>query len=313
MINLARAIRLPICLVSCVVVLAGCSKDDAPETAGTQVAAKVNNGEVTVHQLNYELSLAAANNRNLNTQQATPVILERLINQELLIQKAQESELDRKPNVMQAIERAKRQVMAQAYLEELFSSLPEPSESEMTKYFDEHPDLFRNRKIYQFQEIVFDPATNKDDLAKQVNASRDIKEFGEWVRKNNIKMQAQAMTSPAERLPIQLLPVIAKTPDNRGIIVTGTPRPTVLWKLASKEMPMTYEQAAPAIKQYLIRAKRQERAQQEIEMQRKIAKIDYKGQFAKPESGVATSQDALPLTERSGEKTGDDTNMHEGL
>jgi hypothetical protein len=146
-----------------------------------------------------------------------------------------------------------------------------------------------------------------------VKDARDIKDFSEWVRKNNIKVQARAMTSAAERLPIQILPTLSRVPDNRGVVLTGTALPTVLWKLASKDMPMTYEQAATPIKQYLIKVKRQERAQQEIEMQRKIAKIDYKGQFAKPESGVATSEEALPLTDRHNEKTNDDENTDGGL
>lgn len=309
MFNRLQTERLPISLAACFIILTACSKEEASKTESTQVAAKVNNGEVTVHQLNYELSLAAANNKNLNTTQATPVLLERLINQELLIQKAQERELDRKPAVMQAMERAKRQVMAQAYLEDIFAGLPEPSESEMTKYYDEHPDLFKNRKIYQFQEIVFDPATNKDEIAKRVSEAKDIRDLSEWVRKNNIKVQARAMTSAAERLPIQMLPMISKTPDNRGIFITGTGLPTVLWKVASKDMPMTYEQSTEAIKQYLIKTKRQERAQQEIELQRKVAKIDYKGQFAKPESDVATSKEALPLSDPHNDKTGDGESM----
>ena len=86
----------------------GCGKnDDATDPKiATQVAARVNGDEITVHQVNDVL----ARNPNIAPEfanQAKSEILDRLIDQQLTKQKAIENKLDRSPKVMRAIEAAK--------------------------------------------------------------------------------------------------------------------------------------------------------------------------------------------------------------
>src|SRR5262245_57262956 len=99
----------------------GCGeKDDAKKTTRvpTQVVARVNGDEITVHQINNVL----ARSQNIDPElaaQAKREILERLIDQQLAKQKAIENGLDRSPNVMQALEAAKNEILARAYLEQV--------------------------------------------------------------------------------------------------------------------------------------------------------------------------------------------------
>ncbi|MDP0972048.1 SurA N-terminal domain-containing protein, partial [Klebsiella pneumoniae] len=73
----------------------------------SQTAAKVNKEEITVHQINFVLQ----RQQGLKPEQAEEAgrqVLERLVDQELAVQKAQELKLDRDPRVVQQVEAAKR-------------------------------------------------------------------------------------------------------------------------------------------------------------------------------------------------------------
>ncbi len=115
-------------LLALAALTSGCGKKDEAKTA-TQVAAKVNADEITVHQINNVL----ARSQNVTPEVADVAkreILSRLIDQQLARQQAVERKLDREPSVMQAIEAAKSEILARAYLERIASRLPKPTPEE---------------------------------------------------------------------------------------------------------------------------------------------------------------------------------------
>ncbi|MGZ8260155.1 MAG: EpsD family peptidyl-prolyl cis-trans isomerase, partial [Caldimonas sp.] len=146
----ARALALG--LTVGVALLAGCSKDKDKEKPATQTAAKVNKEEITVHQINFLLS----QQRALPASQAASAsrqVLERLIDQELTLQKAADQKLDRDPRVAQQIEAARREIISRAYLEKLSEGAPKPTPAEVQAYYDSHPALFSARRVYSLQEL----------------------------------------------------------------------------------------------------------------------------------------------------------------
>ena len=117
----------------------------------------MNKEEITVHQLNN----AMAQFRNLNEDQqkaVTKQVLERMVDQELLVQKAIEKKLDRDPRIMQAIEASKRQILSQAYIDQLTQQAQKPTTEEVKKFYDARPELFSDRKIYRLQELAIPQA-----------------------------------------------------------------------------------------------------------------------------------------------------------
>ena len=81
--------------------LAACGEKRDP--GASQSAARVNKDEITVHEINFVLQ----QQRNLRPEQADAAakqILERLIDQQLALQKAEEGKLDRDPRVVQQLE-----------------------------------------------------------------------------------------------------------------------------------------------------------------------------------------------------------------
>ena len=102
-------------LIALTVALSSCGRADVKKTSG-QIVAKVNGDEISVHQINN--AIARSNDIPPDeAKQAAAQTLERIIDQELLVQKALKDKLDRDPQVMQSIEDAKRQILARAYIE----------------------------------------------------------------------------------------------------------------------------------------------------------------------------------------------------
>jgi EpsD family peptidyl-prolyl cis-trans isomerase len=108
----ANILRTSLGVTMALGLFAGCS-DKNPKTA-TQVAARVNDGEISVHQVNFLLQQREV--RQEEAEAASRQALARLIDQELAVQKALDLKIDRQPAVLQALEAAKRDVLARAYM-----------------------------------------------------------------------------------------------------------------------------------------------------------------------------------------------------
>lgn len=269
-------------------VLSGCGGDDKKKPA-SQVAAKVNKEEISVHQINAVLS-RAGNLSQDQAKQASAEVLEKLIEQELLLQKAMEKKLDRDPKTMQALEASRRQIIAQAYLEQLAASVAKPAADEIKTYYAAHPELFSERRIYRLQEIVAAvPAEQRAATQDMIAKSKSLNDVASSLKNNNIKFAANVATKPAEQLPLEILPRLHQMKDGQ---VAAFPNPNgllILQLVASQTMPVDLTAATPMIEQFLGNKKRSELVTKEVADLRKDAKIEYVGAFVKSESAPATA------------------------
>lgn len=274
--------------------LSGCGKESEPETKiKTQVAAKVNSDEISVHQINFALQ-RLGKVPEPQIKQANGQVLEKLIDEQLLVQKAVEKKLDRDPRVVQAIETSKRQILSQAYLEQVVAAAPASAESEIKEFYSQRPELFGERRIFRFHEVTFQAKPELvDQLAPRVKAAKSIGEITKWLGEQKIGFNVSSATKAAEQLPLAVLPALHKMKDSALELIVNQSKTNylVIQLAASQSSPLDEKSARPYIEQFLRNKKRGETADGEVKQLRTAAKIEYLGDFVKTSADAAAAKD----------------------
>lgn len=265
-----------------VVAMAGCSKSKDGKVA-SQVAAKVNREEISVHQIDNMLARAGSVAPD-QAKAAGKQILDRLIDQELLVQQAHDKKLDRDPRIMQAIEASKREILARAYLDQVAAAAAKPADQAVRDYYEQHPELFKERRVYNLREIAISASGDfMPKLQEQMNKGTSLADLLEWLKEQNIHFATNTGVKAAEQLPLDVLPQFHKLKDGQTAVIPTPNAILVVQVVASESQPLDVKQATPFIEQFLTNLKRTELASAEVKKLREAAKIEYVGDYAKAE------------------------------
>lgn len=283
-------------MVVATISMAGCGdgKEETTKKEASQVAAKVNDTELTVHQVNFAMQRIPNLDKD-RAKEASLQIIRSLVDQEVLVQKAVADKLDRDPKVVQAMDAARSQILAQAYMERKLGAPTAPTASEVTAYYNQHPEFFSQRKVFRLQEIAIQAPKDKHEAIRtQLAAAKTLNEFGEWLKAQNYPVKASQGVKASEQLPPALLPKLQSMPDGQAMVVTTPEGLLVLVMAGSQPQPITEAQAKPAIERLLQNQKRQEAAKQELARLKAEAKIVYMGEFADAGKEPVAAKDAAP-------------------
>jgi hypothetical protein len=276
--------------------LVGCEKgsDGKKDKAASQTAAKVNKEEITVHQINYVLQQQRALKPEM-VASASMQVLERLVDQELELQKAQEQKIDRDPRVVQQIEFARREIISRAYIEKIGSGAPKPSQEEIKAYYESKPALFAKRKIYAFQEVSIESSPEKiENLRDELKAAKDISAFVEFLKANNYKFSARQYNRAAEQLPLAGLDAISQAKEGQALFSLTPDGAQVLVLAGSRSQPVDEARAQPAIEQFLLNERKRKLVEDDLKALRAAAKIEYVGDYA--DGHAKTMEEKLKVT-----------------
>ena len=283
-------------VLTAALLLAACGGDE--KKAATQVAAKVNKEEISVHQINNVLS-RSGNIPQDKAKEASRQILDRLVDQELLVQKALEKKLDRDAKVMQSLDAARRQILSQAYMEQVAGAVAKPTPEEVKAFYSKHPELFGERRVYRFQETAL--SLNPETLAQlreEMKTTKTSDDLYKWLRAKNIPFNTTTVTKAAEQLPLELAPRFHQMKDGQIAALPSQGGLTLVQLLASQQQPMDEKAATPFIEQFLANQKKMEAAEQERKQLRAAAKIEFMGDFAdmgkEPAKAAAAAPAATP-------------------
>jgi EpsD family peptidyl-prolyl cis-trans isomerase len=288
-------------LAACVIAisgvfLAGCSKP--AEKPASQAVAKVNKQELTVHQVNFLLE----QQRGIKPEHADAArkqTLERLIDQELAIQKVSEIKLDRDPRVMQQIEAARREVIARAYFERVGEGASKPSDAQIYKYYTDNPALFAERRVYQLQEWFVEIApAQADEVRAKVKSVKAMTEFTDYLRAHNIKFEFNQAVRAAEQLPLNSLDTFAKMKEGETIIHTKPNGLQVIAVIGSRREAVELARVRPVIEQFLLNEQKGRIISDDLKALRAAAAIRYLGDFGEPAQGGASqpASESLPAS-----------------
>ncbi|MDL2337572.1 MAG: EpsD family peptidyl-prolyl cis-trans isomerase [Pseudomonadota bacterium] len=290
-----------IALVSAMAVLVGCTGKQTDASA-SQTAATVNKADITVQQINFVMQ----QQRGLKPEQADAAakqILERLIDQEVALQKAQELQLDRDPRVVQQLEAARRDIVARAYIEKSGEAAAKPSPEDIKKYYDAHPALFSARRIYNLQELAIEAKPEQTAvLREQLATATSVNEFIDYLKANNIRFSGNQAVRTAEQLPMNMIDTIAKLNDGQAVLFPSAIGAQVVVLAGSRSEPVDEARAKPVIEQFLLNDAKRKVAEADMKALRAAAKVEYVGKFAtgtasaptSPEVGASAAFDSSP-------------------
>jgi len=278
--RLSSKICQAITIAIAALIINGCS--DRLKQA-TQVVAKVNDDEISVHQVNNAL----AGMQRLSPESVSPEIiskarkeaLTKLVNEQLAVQQAIAQKLDRSPAVMMQIDAAKREILTRAYLGQLVANLPKPSAEDIKKFYNDHPELFAQRRIYNLQEISLkNPHPSLNDLQKLV-AGKSMADIAEALKKENVAYSRNSGTRAAEQIALPMLTELAKLKDGQTSVIE-TPQVVAIVHIDTSQLaPVNEEIALQHIPQFLMNEQAKVAINDNIDRLRRQAKIVYMNEF----------------------------------
>jgi len=250
----------------------------------TQVVAKVNGDEITIYQVNYQLNRLGQMSET-QAKVAAKQILANLVEQQLLKQQALDSKLDTDPNLLQAMESTKTQLLGQAYLETIMAKAPKPSEAEIDTFYKDHPELFSNRRVFRLQELVVSVNKEKfkDKFAEAevaLKSMKDIKDVVNWVKGKNYLFTVNSNVKAAEQLPQELLIKLQGLKDGEILFVPKDDSLNILQIVSSETIPIAKAKATPIIEQYFLNQNRSNLVKKEVIGLNDKAKVEFLGVFS---------------------------------
>lgn len=266
--------------------LSACSNNE-PGGKQTQVVAKVNGDEITVHQINGEMQRLQV--PVANPQLVAKKMLVSLIDRQLLVQEAVKLNLDRTPEVMQLVDAAKAQIYAQAYLARKVSSLGQATEKEVQQFMVEHPEVFSRRKVFTTADIIFanNPAkVNPDTLKNLVSNAEELKD---WLNRHQIHFEIAEETIPTEALPKEAVS-LADQVKVGDLLFMHDDIKVVARSIANiSEVPLTEQQAMDMATKAVNERKRQQLILDELQRLKKLAQIEVLDPNLKSEPAASTA------------------------
>ena len=247
---------------------------------GSQVVAVVNSDEITVHQLNGEIArLELPENADIQTIESDVKSL--LVDQQLLLQRARELGMQRKPEVLSAVERVRNQLLAKLYLERVMATARDPDEAELKAYYDENPQLFAERKLYDYlQVMVSEPEDKTGDydiaaITEQLVQAKDVGRFVTWLDHAGVPYQAAHVIEGPEDMPAPIFDVLRDMAPGETSQLESPDRIMIIRLYQSVDGSISLPDAEPEIRKSLLEQKRKNLATTELDTLRAAATIKY--------------------------------------
>ena len=266
-----------------VTLLAGCGqKKDAAvaDAAGGEVVAKVNGDDMTAAQL----TIALQKQRGMRPDAgdaASKVVLDQLIDEQIVAQKAVAAKLDKDPKVVAQIEAARRDILARRFIESAAETASKPADDAVQKFYDGRPALFAQRKMYTLQRVdIQAPDTRRTEIDARVSALKTPAELTDWLKSQKLVFTTKQEQDASEQLPPVVLEKLSAMKEGQSMVVPSQFGVSAITLISSAAAPKALADARPAIEQFLANQGRREVVMNLQKTIRDGAKVEYEGRFA---------------------------------
>jgi len=249
-------------------------------TDASAVVARVNGTAITADQVKQAMPPLSATASDADRKAASKAVLDALIQQEMLAQKAKEAKLDREPEVMLAMESAKRAVLADQWLKHSVGDAPAPSDQDIKDYIANHPEMFSQRKQYNFrvaavQGNAADIAKIQEDTAKSHNFDASL----QYLRDHQMKYAVSEQSRTGDQFPSDVLRKINDLKEGGEIAFPNGDHLEIAQLVSVKPAPVAVQGADPRVANLLTSQATNQRAQSALKMLAGSAKIELMGDF----------------------------------
>src|SRR3954468_9895932 len=249
--------------------LCSCGKGKSQEI----IAARVNGSEISLSDVRSALGRVPSG--------APDKALEALIEEELFAQKALANRLNERSVVAQALRAARRQILAQAYLQQVIASASSDDKQAIRAYYEEHPQLFAERRSYRIFELSFSAGmVELPRLEEKLRSTHHLSDVADWLRARNVRFRLDAGTRVPEQIPADLLERIASMHEGDMQVWRSGDTAFVVQLAQSESAPVSEIQALPAIERHLLAKNRLDGATAALKNLRAAAKIEYVMDFS---------------------------------
>ncbi len=237
-----------------------------------RVAAKVNGEDISVPRVQLLLSRRSAEPAREGDAAA---MMEGLVDRVLFAQKAAKLELDRRGIVPIAIDEARTDILAQAYIEKMLER--EHADAAAIKaFYAENRAFFDKRRIFRLFELsVGAPAERLPAIRARAERARSLAEVAGWLKSQGLAYNVGGTTKPSEQVPMPLLEVLNGMRNGEIRVVPLPAGASLVQLVQSDPAPLSLEEAEPMVHAMLRARKRAEIAERERKYLRSVASIEY--------------------------------------
>ena len=196
--------------------------------------------------------------------------------------------------MVQAIERAKALIVAQAYMQKRIGTVARPTRQEVEEYFHKNPQFFTERKQFDMRELVIASADMNDKLKAAMDAAKTLDDVAAWLDTNKVKYARTQLSRSSSDLAPELSAKLLSMPKGQMFIVREGDRTLLISVADIRDNPVTLAQAAPQIEQFLFNKKNKDAAVAELKRLRATSKIEYLGKDGAPAAASAAASAAAP-------------------
>lgn len=261
--------------------LAACSpKTDVTASDGNDAVAKVNGDEIGSGQL----AIAMQKQRGMRPDAgaaASKQVLDDLINEQIVAQKAVTAKLDKDPKVLQQLEAARRDILVRRYIEAAAETTGKPTDEAVQKFYDSRPNLFAQRKVFTLQHLdIQAPEDRRTEIDAHVQSIKSAAELADWLKAQKLPFTTKQEQDASEQLPPVVLDKLTTLKEGESTVVPSQFGVSALTLVSSASAPKTLADAKPAIEQFLGNQGRREVIMNLQKTIRDGAKVEYLGRFA---------------------------------
>ena len=268
-------------LAATLLVACGPKKDAAPaDAAGSEVVATVGGQDITASQLQIALQKQRGMRPDAGDA-AAKMVLDQLIDEQIVAEKAVAAKLDQDPHVVAQIEAARRDILARRFIEQVAESASKPTDDAIQKFYDGRPAMFAQRKVFTLQRIdIQAPDDRRSEIDAKVQSVKSSDELSAWLKSQKLAFTSKSEQDASEQLPPNVLDKLNASKDGQSMVVPSQFGVAAITLVSSAPAPKPLAEARPAIEQFLANQGKRELVMGLQRTLHKDVKVEYKGRFA---------------------------------